>query len=164
MRALYIMWGKIRSVTVKKRERHQLLRQLVQEETIRRQEDFVRILQERGIEVTQATISRDMKELQLIKVPAQSGGYQYNLPPEMNYNTSKKLERLMKDAFVSIDTQREMVLIKTLPGNAFALGALIDTANYDEVFGCVSGDDTVLVICRDENKAEGFQRRIISYV
>lgn len=149
---------------MKKRERHQLLRQLVQEETIQRQEDFVRLLKERNIEVTQATISRDMKELQLIKVPAQNGGYRYNLPPEMNYNTSKKLERLMKDAFVSVDAQREMVLIKTIPGNAFALGTLIDSANYDEVFGCVTGDDTVLVICRDENNAEAFQRRIISYI
>lgn len=149
---------------MKKKERHQLLRQLVQEETIRRQEDFVCILQESGINVTQATISRDMKELQLIKVPAHEGGYQYSLPPETNYNTSKKLARLMKDAFVSIDIQKEMVLIKTLPGNAYALSALIDKVNYDEVFGCISGDDTVLVICKDESKAEDFQRRIISYI
>jgi transcriptional regulator of arginine metabolism len=149
---------------VKKKERHQLLRQLVQQEVIQKQEDFVDILQKRGIDITQATISRDIKELQLIKVPAQEGGYQYNLPPEMNYNISKKLARLMKDAFVSIDTQKEFVLIKTLPGNAFALGTLIETAKYQEVFGCISGDDTVLIICRDEDSAERFQRRIISFI
>ncbi|WP_161878142.1 arginine repressor [Alkalibacterium sp. MB6] len=149
---------------MKKKERHQLLRQLVQQETIRKQEDFVNKLLDRGIEVTQATISRDIKELQLIKVPAKDGGYQYNLPPEMNYNISKKLGRLMKDAFVSIDTQKEFVLVKTLPGNAFALGTLIETANYKEVFGCISGDDTVLIICRDEESAERFQRRIISFI
>ena len=149
---------------MKKKERHQLLRQLVQQEVIQKQEDFVDILQKHGIDVTQATISRDIKELQLIKVPAQEGGYQYNLPPEMNYNISKKLARLMKDAFVSIDTQKEFVLIKTLPGNAFALGTLIETAKYQEVFGCISGDDTVLIICRDEDSAERFQRRIISFI
>lgn len=149
---------------MKKRERHQFLRQLVQEENIERQEDFVRHLNNQGIEVTQATISRDMQELQLIKVPSQEGGYRYNLPPEMNYNTSKKLEKLMKDAFVSIDAQDQMVLIKTLPGNAYALGNLLDSANYEEVFGTITGDDTVLVICRDENTADAFQRKIISFV
>ena len=149
---------------MKKKERHQLLRELVQQEVIQKQEDFVDILQKRGIDITQATISRDIKELQLIKVPAQEGGYQYNLPSEMNYNISKKLARLMKDAFVSIDTQKEFVLIKTLPGNAFALATLIETAKYQEVFGCISGDDTVLIICRDEDSAERFQRRIISFI
>ncbi|EXJ22763.1 Arginine pathway regulatory protein ArgR, repressor of arg regulon [Alkalibacterium sp. AK22] len=149
---------------MKKKERHQLLRQLVQQSVIRKQEEFVDILQKRGIDITQATISRDIKELQLIKVPAKDGGYQYNLPPDMNYNISKKLSRFMKDAFVSVDTQKEFVLIKTLPGNAFALGALIETANYQEVFGCIAGDDTVLIICRDEESAERFQRRIISYI
>lgn len=149
---------------MKKKERHQLLRQLVQDKTIRKQEDFVDILHEKEIDVTQATISRDIKELQLIKVPAKDGGYQYNLPPEMSYNISKKLERLMKDAFVSIDTQKEMILIKTLPGNAFALGRLIETAKYSEVFGCISGDDTVLVICRDEEQADHFQRRMIAFI
>ncbi|MER2064311.1 MAG: ArgR family transcriptional regulator, partial [Alkalibacterium sp.] len=88
----------------------------------------------------------------------------YNLPPEMNYDISNKLSRLMRDAFVSIDSQREFVLIRTLPGNAFALGSLIETAKYSEMFGCISGDDTVLVICRDEESAERFQRRIISFI
>lgn len=151
-------------VLMKKKERHQLLKQLVQQETIQKQENFVSILQERGIDVTQATISRDIKELQLIKVPSQTGGYQYSVPPEMNFNISKKLSRLMKDAFVSIDTQKEFVFVKTLPGNAFALGTLIETANYEEVFGCISGDNSVLIICRSENQAEIFQRRMISFV
>jgi len=149
---------------VRKRERHQLLRQLVQDENIQRQEDFVRLLDEQDVEVTQATISRDMQELQLIKVPSKEGGYRYSLPPEMNYNASKKLEKLMKDAFVSIDSQEQMVLIKTLPGNAYALGNLIDSARYEEVFGTIAGDDTVLVICRDEKSADAFQRKIISFI
>lgn len=149
---------------MKKKERHHLLRQLVQQETIQKQEDFVKILLNRGIDITQATISRDIKEMQLIKVPSQSGGYHYSLPPEMNFNISKKISRLMKDAFVSIDTQKEFVIIKTLPGNAFALGTLIETANYEEMFGCISGDNSVLIICRSEDQAEIFQRRMISFV
>ncbi|GEK91345.1 arginine repressor [Alkalibacterium kapii] len=149
---------------MKKDERHQLLRKLVQKDVITKQEDFVDKLHERGIEVTQATISRDIKELQLVKAPAQNGGYRYNLPPEMDYDVSQKLSRLMKDAFVSIDTQREFVLIRTLPGNAFALASLIEAAKYKEMFGCVSGDDTVLVISRDEESAKRLQKKIISFI
>ena len=65
----------------------------------------------------------------------------------MNFNISKKISRLMKDAFVSIDTQKEFFIIKTLPGNAFALGTSIETANYEEMFGCIYGDNSVLIIC-----------------
>ncbi|WP_027107753.1 arginine repressor [Lacticigenium naphthae] len=147
-----------------KRDRHSLIRELVQEQIIEKQEDLVRILMEKGIEVTQATISRDIKELQLIKVPSKSGGYRYNLPPEMNYDTARKLERLLRDAFISIDTQKEFVLIKTQPGNAFALGAIIDSADYEEVFGTISGDDTVLIICKGEEEALYMQRRIIAFI
>jgi len=149
---------------MRKRDRHDLLRDLVQNEHIERQEDFVKLLEDKGIEITQATISRDMKELQLVKVPSEDGGYRYDLPPEVNYNTSRKISQLMKDAFVSIDTQREMVLVRTIPGNAFALGTLIDSANYEEVFGTLSDDDTILIICRDEDNAEILQRKIISFL
>ena len=149
---------------MKKKQRHDLLKQLIQEELIQKQEDFVRILKERGIEVTQATISRDIKELQLVKVPTPLGGYRYSLPPEMGYDTTMKLERLMKDSFLSIDSQREFLLVKTVPGNAVALGALIESVEFEEVFGIVTGDDTILIICRNEEKAEQLQRQLIRYI
>lgn len=139
---------------MKKKERHRLLQDLIQDNIIEKQEDFVRILEERGIEVTQATISRDIKELQLVKVPAPAGGYRYSLPPDIQYDTSKKLERQLKDAFVSIDMQDIFLIIRTIPGNAFALGSLIDTSNFEEVFGTISGDDSVLIICRTKELAK----------
>lgn len=149
---------------MKKKERHRLLQQIVQEKKIQRQEDFVRELKEKGYDVTQATISRDMKELQLIKVPETGGGYRYSLPPETTFDHSRKIEKLMQDSFVSIDSQKEFVLIKTVPGSAVALGTLIENAEYKEVFGSISGDDTVLVICTDPESAEVFRRRIISLI
>lgn len=149
---------------MKKRERHHLLQELIKENVIEKQEDFVRILEERGIEVTQATISRDIKELQLVKVPSQAGGYQYSLPPDIQYDTSKKLERLFKDAFVSMDTQDCFLLIRTIPGNAFALGSLIDTSNFDSVFGAISGDDTVLIICRSNEEALQLKNHFIQLI
>ncbi|MCM3513005.1 arginine repressor [Carnobacterium inhibens] len=149
---------------MKKRERHHLLQELIKENVIEKQEDFVRILEERGIEVTQATISRDIKELQLVKVPSQAGGYQYSLPPDIQYDTSKKLERLFKDAFVSMDTQDCFLLIRTIPGNAFALGSLIDTSKFDSVFGAISGDDTVLIICRSHEEALQLKNHFIQLI
>jgi len=149
---------------MKKKDRHALLQQIVQEKTIQRQEDFVHELKDRGYDVTQATISRDMKELQLIKIPEPTGGYRYSLPPEVAFDHSRKIEKLMQDSFVSINSQNEFVLIKTVPGNAFALGSLIENAEYKEVFGSIAGDDTVLVICKDAETAETFRRRIISLI
>lgn len=149
---------------MKKKERHRLLQNLIQEHVIEKQEDFVRILEEMGIEVTQATISRDIKELQLVKVPAQTGGYRYSLPPDIQHNTSKKLERLLKDAFVSIDVQDYFLLLRTIPGNAFALGSLIDLSDFPEIFGTISGDDNVLVICRSEEQANNLKNHFISLI
>lgn len=149
---------------MKKRERHHLLQELIKENVIEKQEDFVRILEEKGIEVTQATISRDIKELQLVKVPSQIGGYQYSLPPDIQYDTSKKLERLFKDAFVSMDTQDCFLLVRTIPGNAFALGSLIDNSNFDSVFGAISGDDTVLIICRSNEEALHLKNHFIQLI
>lgn len=149
---------------MKKKERHRLLQQIVQEKTIQRQEDFVDELKDRGYDVTQATISRDIKELQLIKVPEPSGGYRYSLSPETSYDYTRKIENFMQDSFVAIDSQNEFVIIKTIPGNAYALGTLIDNAEYNEVFGSISGDDKVLVICKDNDSAEKFRRRIISLI
>jgi len=149
---------------MKKRERHHLLQELIRENVIEKQEEFVRMLEERGIEVTQATISRDIKELQLVKVPSQTGGYQYSLPPDIQYDTSIKLERLFKDAFVSVDTQDCFLLIRTIPGNAFALGSLIDSSNFENVFGAISGDDTVFIICRSPEEAIQLKNHFIQLI
>ena len=149
---------------MKKKERHRLLQNLIKEYIIEKQEDFVRILEEKGIEVTQATISRDIKELQLVKVPAPTGGYRYSLPPDVQHNTSKKLERLLKDAFVSIDVQDYFLLLRTIPGNAFALGSLIDLSDFSEIFGTISGDDNVLIICRSEEQAKNLKNHFISLI
>lgn len=149
---------------MKKIQRHQFLKKLIQEENIQKQEDIVRILKERNIQVTQATISRDIKELNLVKVPASLGGYKYSLPMEVNYDAAHKLERVMKDSFQSMDIQKEFLLIRTLPGNAMALGAVLEKMEFDEIFGIISGDDTVLIICKDDEKSVQLQNKLIRYM
>lgn len=146
---------------MKKKERHQLLKSLIQDYVIEKQEDFVSILRDKGTEVTQATISRDIKELQLIKVPSLSGGYRYSLPPDIHYDISKKLERLLKTCFVSADVQDYLLIVRTIPGNAFALASLIDLSEFEEIFGTISGDDSVLIICRSNELAQKIKNHFI---
>lgn len=149
---------------MKKKERHRLLKEIVEERIVEKQEDFVHILDEKGIEVTQATISRDIKELHLIKVPAPAGGYRYSLPTDMNYDTSKKLEKLLQDAFISIDCKDYFLLVHTIPGNAFALGALVDASRFEGVYGTIAGDDTLLIFCRSSADALDLKEHFIQLI
>lgn len=138
---------------VKKQDRQRLIRQLLSSQDIERQEDFVRLLEEQNIHVTQATISRDIKEMQLVKVPAASGGYRYNMPIQKTLDTKKKLKRTLQDAYVSVAVQGKDVIIKVLPGNGPATSALIDQMDFDFVFGTIGDDKTVLAICTDDDGA-----------
>jgi len=145
---------------VKKQDRQRLIRQLLSSQDIERQEDFVRLLEEQNIHVTQATISRDIKEMQLVKVPAASGGYRYNMPIQKTLDTKKKLKRTLQDAYVSIAAQGKDVIIKVLPGNGPTMSALIDQMNYDFVFGTIGDDQTVLAICTNDEGSQKLQAAI----
>lgn len=149
---------------MKKSMRHDLLKQIVQQAKVEKQEDFVKALADRGYEVTQATISRDIKELDFIKVPHEDGGYYYALPQSSEVNQNQKIESHLKDAFVSLDSQNELLLIETIPGNAPALGLMLEEANFPEVFTILSQDDKLLIICRSKEACEQLRREIISYI
>lgn len=135
---------------MKKQDRQRLIRQLLNTQDIERQEDFVNLLEAQNIHVTQATISRDIKDMQLVKVPAASGGYRYNMPIQKKLDTKKKLKRTLQDAYVSFKVQEKNAMLKVLPGNGPAISALIDQMKYDFVFGTIGDDETVLAICKTE--------------
>lgn len=103
---------------MRKVDRQRLLRNLIQTHEIERQEDFVKLLQAEQIEVTQATISRDIKEMQLVKVPNTDEGYHYSLPLEKKLDVKEKLRRTLRDAYVTHNQQDYFVVIKAHPGNA----------------------------------------------
>lgn len=145
---------------MKKQDRQRLIRQLLSSQDVERQEDFVRLLEEQNIHVTQATISRDIKEMQLVKVPAASGGYRYNMPIQKKLDTRKKLKRTLQDAYVSFVVQGKDAFLKVLPGNGPAVSSLIDQMKYDFVFGTIGDDQTVLAICTDEAGAQKLQATI----
>ncbi|WP_077326879.1 transcriptional regulator AhrC/ArgR [Virgibacillus siamensis] len=131
-------------------QRHIKIRELITENEIETQDELVDFLKSLNYNVTQATVSRDIKELHLVKVPSTSGKYKYSLPADQRFNPLDKLKRLIMDAFVKIEHANHFIVLKTLPGNAHAIGVLIDNLGWDEIMGTICGDDTCLIICRTE--------------
>lgn len=147
-----------RGIYMRKEERHQLIIQLIEEESIQKQEELVAALQACNAEVTQATVSRDIKELKLIKVPAANGGYRYSIPVESDEDMNEKLNKLLKNAFVSLDQMEKFVVLKTLPGNASAIANLIDKRFDEELFAILNDDDNILMIAKTvQDKERLFQ-------
>ena len=144
-----------------KAQRHIKIRELITENVIETQDDLVHALESQGYHVTQATISRDIKELHLVKVPADNGRYKYSLPADQKFNPLNKLRRFIADAFVSIDTATHFIVMKTLPGNAQAMGALIDNLSWKEIVGTICGDDTILIICKTEEEAIKIKQKFL---
>src|SRR5699024_1694009 len=138
------------------------IREIISNEQIETQEELVRRLNELDLNITQATISRDIKELQLIKVPAPSGQYIYSLPRARKYHPIDKLGRYLMDSFVKIDGADNLLVLKTLPGNAQSIGAIIDQIDWKEVLGTICGDDTCLIICKDKESGEIITDRIFN--
>lgn len=144
-----------------KGHRHIIIRELITSNEIDTQEDLVELLLERDVKVTQATVSRDIKELHLVKVPTQTGGYKYSLPADNSFNPHQKLKRALIDSFIGIDTVQFMIILKVMPGNGNSVGALIDNLDWPEKAGTLCGDDTCLIICRSEENAKTLTDRFI---
>lgn len=147
---------------MRKQERHRLITRLLNEHDIKRQEDFVKILADEGIKVTQATISRDIKEMKLIKVPSTNGGYRYSVPHKNEENLSERLTELLQEAFLSVDQMEKLVVLKTLPGNASAAANLIEKFFNKKLFAVLNDDDSVLMIARLEDNAKELYQEISS--
>lgn len=142
-----------------KGQRHIKIREIIANRDIETQDELVDILRELNYNVTQATVSRDIKELHLVKVPTNDGRYKYSLPADQRFNPQQKLKRTLIDSFVSIDQADNLLVMKTMPGNAHAIGALIDNLDWPDLLGTICGDDTILIICRTHDAAiESSQR------
>lgn len=131
-------------------QRHDVLRALVREERIRTQADFVEQLRQRGYEVTQATVSRDIADLELRK--GRDGTY--ILPEDLH------LQNIVLSVVNETRRAANQVLLLSNPGCASSVAAALDAAQCDGVLGCIAGDDTVLVICADEQNGKKFQASI----
>ena len=135
-----------------KSKRQQQLLEIVTKIEVNTQEELIKILEAQGLKVTQATISRDIKELGLIKTSGKSKKYRYARIFDKHGDTNKLLE-LFKVAVVTITCAQNLIVVKTLTGNASAVAATIDSQEIPEILGTLAGDDTVLVVTIDNNAA-----------
>lgn len=144
-----------------KGQRHIRIRDIIVNNEVETQDELVDRLRDAGFNVTQATVSRDIKELHLIKVPLHDGRYKYSLPAEQKFNPIQKLKRTLLECFVSIDFADHLTVMKTLPGNANAVAVLIDNLQWNEIMGTICGDDTILIICRSKEHSKEVAQRFL---
>lgn len=144
-----------------KARRQMKVQQIITKEVIHTQEDLADKLRAAGFDVTQATVSRDIKEMGLIKVPSAGDEYRYAVPTEAHpTNLQDRLKRLLRETVVSINDTESLIVIHTIPGNAHALAAVMDNSNWEEVIGTVAGDDTILLVIKPKEAVQSVLERI----
>lgn len=137
-----------------KYNRHAKILDIIENNVIETQEELAEKLKEMGMDVTQATVSRDIKELRLIKVMTGDGKYRYATFSQSENQVSNKLFTILTEAYVSSDYANNIVVVKTLSGMAQAAGSAIDSLKWQEILGTIAGDDTLIMVCRAEKIAE----------
>ncbi len=143
--------------------RHKKIVELIKEQEIGTQEDLVEVLQNAGFSVTQATISRDIKELGLIKVPGNSGMSRYTVAGEsVNPRNEDRMKRLFRDSVISLDNSENLIIIKTLPGEAQGVASTIDNVGWPEIIGTVAGDDTILIVIKTKKFTHATMKKFIA--
>jgi transcriptional regulator of arginine metabolism len=147
-----------------KGQRHIKIREILANQEVETQDDLVNALRNAGFQVTQATVSRDIKDLHLIKTPLDNGSYKYSLPSEQRFNPQLRLKRVLTDHFSSIDYTENLVVLKCMPGTANAIGSIMDNMDWNEVMGTICGDDTILIICRTKEHSTSVVNQILAMI
>lgn len=142
-----------------KRIRQEKLLELISKYEIDTQDELIDRLRESGFEVTQATVSRDIRELNISKMTTGKGTYRYVLPKQTSPISNMKFNSALIDALIGIDYACNIVVLKTHAGLANALAVGIDAMHLDNILGCVAGDDTILLVSRSEEAARDIANR-----
>ncbi|MGI5873102.1 MAG: arginine repressor [Bacillota bacterium] len=134
-----------------KASRQKMIQKIIEKEEIGTQFDLAERLKQHGYNVTQATVSRDIKEIGLIKIPVEGNFSKYSMPVNISVgNIAERMRRMFIDNAVSIDSAENLIIVKTLPGTAQGLAACLDQCGWQEIIGCIAGDDTILIIIKDK--------------
>ncbi|MEL7646773.1 MAG: arginine repressor [Sedimentibacter sp.] len=139
---------------MKKYTRQSKILELISKKEVETQEELAEGLKAMGIDVTQATISRDIKELRLVKVMSKNGKYKYATIGQSQEGITDRLYKIFENSVVSIDNAMNIVVIKTIPGAAQICASAIDYMGVDEIVGTLAGDDTVFVAIRNLENVE----------
>ncbi len=144
-----------------KKNRHNTILETIANQEIDTQEELARQLREAGYDVTQATVSRDIRELNLYKVSADGGKQKYAiLRQEDSRHLEDKYIRVLKDGFSSMDMAQNILVVKTVSGMAMAVAAAIDAMRFQEIVGSIAGDDTIMMAVRTVDDTEKLMGRI----
>lgn len=134
--------------------RHAKILEIINNKDIETQEELAEELKKSGIDVTQATVSRDIKELKLIKVLSQSGGYKYAAIAPTESLLSDRLVSIFAQTVLLIDYVNNIIIIKTISGSGNAAAETIDSLGWDGIMGTIAGDNTIFILTRSSEKAE----------
>ena len=143
-----------------KKNRHEKIIEIVEKYDVETQDELIEYLRKTGYDVTQATVSRDIRELKLTKVMSEKGSYRYELPKTSEPLGSFKFSHALAESITSVDYAMHTVVVKTFPGMAQAVAVGIDNLHLPVILGCVAGDDTIIIIARSAEAADDLNSRI----
>ncbi len=144
--------------------RHAKILEIIAHKEIETQEELCDELNQLNYVVTQATISRDIRDLHLFKVAGIEKKYRYAYINGGESEISPKMKSLFRDCVISVKAAQNLVVIKTLSGNGANAGAVVDKLNHEEVVGSVAGDDTLLIVCEDNQAADAVVKKILEFI
>ncbi len=136
-----------------KKRRHEKIIELIGQYEIETQEELADRLREEGYQVTQATVSRDIRELKLSKISGGNGRQKYIAFTREEVHLGDKYIRVLREGYVSMDLAQNLLIMKTVSGMAMAVAAAVDALKLDEIVGCIAGDDTIMMAMRSESAA-----------
>lgn len=142
--------------------RHEKIKELIQQYDIDTQEELASRLNEAGFKVTQATVSRDIRALKMMKVTGKDGKSCYVILQELPTEMGEKYTRVLHDALLTIDQGQNILVIRTVPGMAMGVAAALDALNWEEILGSIAGDDTVMCVARTLEEASSVAERLKS--
>ncbi|MDR3293797.1 MAG: arginine repressor [Clostridiales bacterium] len=146
-----------------KSKRQAKILELISNGAVETQDELTALLCTAGFDVTQATVSRDIKELGLVKTASDGGAYKYFQSIQTPKLSSRRID-LFKGAVVSVDSAENIIVIKTISGSASSAAALVDTLKEPAILGTVAGDDTIFVVVKDKSKVDHVIERFNSYI
>ena len=140
--------------------RHAKIVELINKYQIETQDELAEYLNEAGFKVTQATVSRDIRDLKLTKVPAENGRQKYAVLQSAQNGMTEKYVRILRDGFSSMDMAQNILVLKTVSGMAMALAAALDAMNFHEIVGSIAGDDTIMCAVSTTQDTERLMKQL----
>ena len=147
-----------------KAKRQALIREIVEAQSIQTQEELAEALRAHGMVVTQATVSRDIRDMHLLKVLAEDGSYRYATMENSDSGMNDRLIRMLTDSVVEMNSANNLIVIHTLPGSAHVAAEAIDNLKWPETIGTIAGDNTILVIVRTNEEVDTVMKRFHSII